>query len=217
MPHSCWVTQCKSIGNQSGEKRVSKLATFHQFTRDTGLQKKWIHAIRREEGKRFMINCHTTICSRHFMDDCFIWTGLLKKRRTLELISVPSLFAWNDWGKQLPTPRQPLQRHNCPPQLSPSPPSMCSLSTLTPSTSSFNKENNERSENTDINIFNTHNCRREQAANSSNFAQLEAKVAELQKQNESLQKENATLNATSVVLKENITGLKKILPREFHK
>ena len=139
MPHSCCVPQCTSLGNQSAEKPVSKFVTFHQFTKDKALRKKWIHAIRRDEGKHFAITHHTTICSRHFTDDCLVWTGFAKKRRTLKSNSVPSLFPWNDWGKQLPTPRRLLQRHVCPSQLITSAPLTCTLSALTPSSGSSKK------------------------------------------------------------------------------
>ena len=215
MPHSCCVPQCTSLGNQSGEKPVSKFVTFHQFTKDKALRKKWIHAIRRDEGKHFAITHHTTICSRHFTDDCLVWTGFAKKRRTLKSNSVPSLFPWNDWGKQLPTPRRLLQRHVCPSQLITSAPLTCTLSTLTPSSGSSNEENIERLDNTDTTV-NAANCPQEQGATCSNFGRLQAKLDELQKQNESLQKQNeslqkrnAMLNANSLLLNESISGLKE--------
>ena len=115
MPHSCCVPavlQCKSRGNQSGEKPVSKFVTFHQFTKDKALRKKWIHAIRIDEGRHFTISQHTTICSRHFAEVCFVWTGLSKKRRKIKPECAPTLFPWNDWGKRPPTvtARRPLQR-----------------------------------------------------------------------------------------------------------
>ena len=115
MPHSCCVPQCKSSGNQSGEKPlkpVSKFVTFHQLTKDMALRKKWIHAIRRDDGRHFTLTHHTTICSRHFAEECFVWTGLSKKRRKIKPECARTLFPWNDWGKRPPTvtARRPLQR-----------------------------------------------------------------------------------------------------------
>ena len=43
------------MGNQSGEKPVSKFVTFHHFTKDKALRKKSIHAIRRDERRHFAI------------------------------------------------------------------------------------------------------------------------------------------------------------------
>ena len=245
MPHSCCVPQCTSMGNQSGEKPVSKFVTFYQFTKDKALRKKWTHATRRDEGKHFAITHHTTILSRHFKDDCLVWTGFAKKRRTLKSNSVPSLFPWNGWGKQLPTPRRLLQRHVCPSQLITSAPLTCTLSTLTPSSGSSNEENVERLGNTETTV-NAANCPQEQGATCSNFALLQAKLDELQKQNESLQKQNeslqkqneslqkqneslqkqneslqkqdAMLDANSLLLNESISGLKEnVLLGEFHR
>ncbi len=198
------------MGNQSRERPVSKFVTFHQFTKDKALRKKWIHAIRRDEGKHFAITHHTTICSRHFTDDCLVWTGFAKKRRALKSNSVPSLFPWNDWGKQLPTPRRLLQRHVCPSQtqLSTSAPLTCTLSTLTPSSGSSNEENIECLDSTDTTV-NSDKCPQEQAEQRANFARLQAKLDELQKQNESLQKQNAILSANSLLLNERISVLKK--------
>ena len=228
MPHSCCVPECTSMGNQSGDQPVSKFVTFHQFTKDKALRKKWIHAIRRDEGKHFVITHHTTICSRHFTDDCLVWTGFAKKRRTLKSNSVPSLFPWNDWGKQLLTPRRLLQRHVCP-QLITSAPLTCTLSTLTPSSGSSNKENIERLDNTDTTL-DAANCPQERGVICSNFARLQSMLDVLQKQNESLQKQNeslqkqnessqkqndslqkqnAMLNANLLLLNESISGLKK--------
>ena len=209
------------MGNQSGGKPVSKFVTFHQFTKDKALRKKWIHAIRRDEAKHFAITHHTTICSRHFTDDCLVWTGFAKKRRTLKSNSVPSLFPWNVCAKQLPTPRRRLQKHVCP-QLITSAPLTCTLSTLTPSSGSSNKENIERLDNTGATV-DADNCPEEQVATCSNFARLQSKLDELQKQNESLQKQNessqkqnenlqkqnAMLNANLLLLNESISGLKK--------
>ena len=208
MPHSCCVPQCTSLGNQSAEKPVSKFVTFHQFTKDKALRKKWIHAIRRDEGKHFAITHHTTICSRHFTDDCLVWTGFAKKRRTLKSNSVPSLFPWNDWGKQLPTPRRLLQRHVCASQLITSAPLTCTLSALTPSSGSSNEENIERLDNTETTV-NAANCPQEQGATCSNFARLQAKLDELQKQNESLQKLNKSLKKQNESLKKQNESLQK--------
>ena len=175
-----------------------------------------------------MDSCHTQKRRETFRDNAsyhyllealhgrlFGMDRFCKKRRTLKSNSVPSLFPWNDWGKQLPTPRRLLQRHVCPSQLITSAPLTCTLSTLTPSSGSSNKENIERLDNTDTTV-NAANCPQEQGATCSNFARLQAKLDELQKQNESLQKQNeslqkqnAMLNANSLLLIESISGLKE--------
>ena len=195
------------------ETKVVK-SQYQNLSRFTSLRKKkrckrnGFIAIHKDKGKHFAITHHTTICSRHLMDDCLVWTGFAKKRRTLKSNSVTSLFPWNDWGKQLPTPRRLLQRHVCPSQLITSAPLTCTLSTLTPSSGSSNEENIERLDNTETTV-NAANCPQEQGAMCSNFAWLHAKLDELQKQNESLQKQDAMLNANSLLLNESISGLKE--------
>ena len=188
MPHSCCVPQCKSRGNQSGEKPVSKFVTFHQFTKDKALRKKWIHAIRRDEGRHFTISQHTTICSRHFAEVCFVWTGLSKKRRKIKPECAATLFPWNDWGKRPPTvtARRPLQR----------PTLQSSFSEFVPSCSSHstNKENEEAA----TCPVTTVNISQEQRAT---YLRIESKVEALQKEIELLKGRNAFLHGQIVDLK----------------
>ena len=59
---------------------------------EKGLRKKWIHAIRRDEGKDFQIKPTTKVCSRHFRENDIKKT--LAGKFQLRPGAVPSLFSW---------------------------------------------------------------------------------------------------------------------------
>ena len=63
MPLHCCVPFCtlKGYRDANGEK-----ISYFNFPKNNMLRAKWIHAIRREEGKNFKINAVTKVCSRHF-------------------------------------------------------------------------------------------------------------------------------------------------------
>ena len=65
MPRHCCVPHCTKKGckDESGKK-----ISYFQFSNDKTLKRKWLHAIRREEGKYFKILNTTTVCSRHFRE-----------------------------------------------------------------------------------------------------------------------------------------------------
>ena len=63
MPSFCCVPNCNQKGytTSSGEK-----VSFFNFPKAYLIRKQWIHAIRREEGKGFVITERTKVCSLHF-------------------------------------------------------------------------------------------------------------------------------------------------------
>ncbi|CAH3143687.1 unnamed protein product [Pocillopora meandrina] len=79
MPSFCCVPNCNQKGYTSslGEK-----VSFFNFPKAPLIRKQWIHAIRREEGKAFVITERTKVCSLHFRSE--------------------------DLRKKAPTERQPL-------------------------------------------------------------------------------------------------------------
>ena len=89
MPTNCCVPDCTKKGyvDENGDK-----ISHFKFPDDPVLRKKWIHAIRRDEGKYFQTKLWTKVCSRHFREYDFIKT--LGGRRKLRMNAVPSLFAW---------------------------------------------------------------------------------------------------------------------------
>jgi len=77
------------------------------FPTEKTLQKKWIHAIRQEEGKHFTITQSTKVYSRHFRD--YDLKKSLAGRMSLRPNAVPSLFSWtrtSPWKRKTPTPRE---------------------------------------------------------------------------------------------------------------
>ena len=104
MPTHCCVPDCTKKGYR--EDDGSKVSYF-VFPKEKVLRKKWIHAIRREEGKYLKINSSTKVCSRHFR------TNDLKKtlagKMTLQPGAVPSLFSWTRTSprkRKAPAPRE---------------------------------------------------------------------------------------------------------------
>ena len=65
MPTHCCVPECKKKGyrDENGVK-----VSFFKFPTENPEKKKWLHAIRREEGKFFKVTKFTKICSRHFRE-----------------------------------------------------------------------------------------------------------------------------------------------------
>ena len=89
MPTSCCVPECTKKGYV--DKNGRKVSHF-KFPDDPLQRKKWIHAIRRDEGVYFQIQQYTKFCSRHFREYNFI--KMLSGRRDLRSHAIPSLFPW---------------------------------------------------------------------------------------------------------------------------
>ncbi|XP_077486820.1 uncharacterized protein LOC144098175 [Amblyomma americanum] len=69
MPTHCCVPWCKQRGPKDpGDNKVS----YHRFPRDATLYKKWIIAIKRDEGIYFKVTKCRRVCSRHFLPSDFI-------------------------------------------------------------------------------------------------------------------------------------------------
>ena len=89
MPMNCCVPECtkKVYRDESGEK-----ISFFKFPTKKSEKKRWLHAIRREEGKYFRVTKHTKVCSRHFR------TGNLRKtlggKYEVKDGVVPLVFPW---------------------------------------------------------------------------------------------------------------------------
>ncbi|KAJ8381255.1 hypothetical protein SKAU_G00020330 [Synaphobranchus kaupii] len=73
-------------------KQTHPYLSFHNFPEDEGRKKKWVQAVRREEGPLFKVTKCTYICSAHFEEgDVFLTPGGLKRVRK---DAVPCRFAW---------------------------------------------------------------------------------------------------------------------------
>ena len=104
MPTHCCVPECTKKGYR--EDDGSKVSYF-LFPTEKTLQKKWIHAIRREEGKHFEIRMSTKVCSRHFRKNDL--KKSLAGKIYLRPGAVPSLFSWTRTSprkRKAPTPRE---------------------------------------------------------------------------------------------------------------
>ena len=88
MPTRC-VPECTKKGYR--EEDGTKVS-FFKFPIENPTKKKWLHAIRREEGKYFKAPKSTRVCSRHFRE------GDIKKslsgKNELKHGVVPSVFPW---------------------------------------------------------------------------------------------------------------------------
>ena len=104
MPMHCCVPKFTKKGYR--EDDGSKVSYF-LFPTKKMLRKKWIHAIRREEGKHFEIKTSTKVCSRHFRKNDL--KKSLVGKIYLRLGAVPSLFLWTCTSprkRKAPTPRE---------------------------------------------------------------------------------------------------------------
>ena len=106
MPTSCFVPECtkKDYLDENGKK-----VSHFKFPDDPLRRKKWIHAIRRDEGLYFQIQEWTKVYSRHFRGYDFVKT--LSGRRDLRSNTLPSLFPWTRTSprkRKAPTARRVL-------------------------------------------------------------------------------------------------------------
>lgn len=83
--------------------------SYHQFPRDEPLKKKWIVAIKRDEGPHFMISSSTKVCSKHFKIKDYI-PGVASGYKILRDTAVPSVFAFSQTKttRMSPKKRTPL-------------------------------------------------------------------------------------------------------------
>lgn len=84
--------------------------SYFGFPKDKELFKRWIIAVRRDEGKHFKVTQSTKVCSKHFRDDDF-FPGYVNGRKFLKEGIVPSTFRFSAQK----VPRRKLQRHNAQP------------------------------------------------------------------------------------------------------
>ena len=106
MPTHCCVPECnqKGVKSPTGEK-----VSFSEFPNESSLRKRWIHAIRRDEGKNWQITRDTKVCSLHFRREDL--RKSLAGRIYLVDGCVPSRFAWSipsPRKRKAPTERLPL-------------------------------------------------------------------------------------------------------------
>ena len=102
MPSHCCVVGCTQRGytTENGEK-----VSFFNFPKGNLLQrKKWIHAIRRDEGREFKITAKTKVCSLHFKPSDLKKT-LTGRIHPLES-AVPSKFRWSVSPKKRKPPKE---------------------------------------------------------------------------------------------------------------
>ncbi|XP_022540997.2 uncharacterized protein LOC111196133 [Astyanax mexicanus] len=94
----------------SNSKRKHPNLSFHDFPKDTRLRGKWIIAIRREESATFtVLRGSTYVCSQHFRpEELYVKEG--GSRARLKKGSVPSRFAWNDFGSRHEDRLTPYER-----------------------------------------------------------------------------------------------------------
>ncbi|KAL1445325.1 hypothetical protein MTO96_029248 [Rhipicephalus appendiculatus] len=102
---------CRSQeGGSISKKQCYKDVSFFAFPKDPLLKKRWLVAIKRDEGKLFAVTKHTKVCSTHFANDDYL-PNVVGGRRYLRVDAVSSVFAF---GKpQRPARRKPRDRQQC--------------------------------------------------------------------------------------------------------
>lgn len=90
MPTHCCVPECTKKGCR--DENGNKISYFKFPIDDPQLKRKWLHAIRRDEGKYFKVTEATKVCSRHFRPGDIKKT--LASKNELRAGVVPSLFEW---------------------------------------------------------------------------------------------------------------------------
>ncbi|XP_049268707.1 uncharacterized protein LOC119382223 [Rhipicephalus sanguineus] len=108
MPVNCCVPLCTQFGSfdKSGNK-----VSYHRFPRDEDTYKKWIAAIRRDEGPLFKVCKATKVCSLHFLQTDFV-ANVANGYRHLHSSAVPSVFPFKQVkpSRKPPAQRAPLHK-----------------------------------------------------------------------------------------------------------
>ena len=82
---------CANVYDERLSRQWRKIS-FYTFPCDELLKKKWIHAIRRDEGPNFKVTKSTVVCSNHFRENNVKKT--LAGKHVLKAGVVPSVFSW---------------------------------------------------------------------------------------------------------------------------
>ncbi|KAM7295191.1 uncharacterized protein ISCGN_024696 [Ixodes scapularis] len=90
------------------------MVSYFGFPRSKDLHKKWIVAIKRDEGKHFKVTQSTKVCSKHFKEEQYL-PGYVNGRRFLKEGVVPSVFRFS----VTKVPRRTLHRNATAPPSSP--------------------------------------------------------------------------------------------------
>ena len=88
---------------------IGRKGFFFNFPKAPLLRKQWIHAIRRDEGKDFVITERTKVCSLHFKSEDL--RKSINGRIYVKEGGIPSKFDWSGPSpkkRKAPTERQPL-------------------------------------------------------------------------------------------------------------
>ncbi|CAN7992631.1 unnamed protein product, partial [Ixodes pacificus] len=99
-----------SVQAKRTERRIWKQGVPFGFPIDPVVRKKWVIAIKRDEGKHFTITKYTKLCSGHFQQSDYL-PNVAGNRRYMKQQAVPSVFAFNVSKKpprKKPCERQPL-------------------------------------------------------------------------------------------------------------
>lgn len=102
---AAYPTAIRKVTHRYREKKVS----FFNFPKAPLLRKQWIHAIRRDEGKGFVITERTKVCSLHFKSEDL--RKSINGRIYVKEGGIPSKFDWSGPSpkkRKAPTERQPL-------------------------------------------------------------------------------------------------------------
>ncbi|KAM7285036.1 tRNA (adenine(37)-N6)-methyltransferase isoform X1, partial [Ixodes scapularis] len=104
MPTYCCVPLCKQSGylDTSGAK-----VSFHRFPRNEDTRKRWIVAIKRDEGPSFQVSMATKVCSKHFVTEDFV-PNVASGQRMLRDDAVPSVFSFKKPKRVRSAPRARL-------------------------------------------------------------------------------------------------------------
>ncbi|CAN8006746.1 unnamed protein product, partial [Ixodes hexagonus] len=85
--------------------------SYHRFPRDATIYRKWIVAIKRDEGPHFKVTKSTKVCSGHFKPCDFI-PGVASGNNLLRDSAIPSVFKFASQPKHRKPPKQ-RTAHRC--------------------------------------------------------------------------------------------------------
>ncbi|KAM7313370.1 uncharacterized protein ISCGN_003236 [Ixodes scapularis] len=98
--------------NRKGFFSLNVQVSFHRFPKLEEVYRKWIIAIKRDEGTSFKVSKATKVCSRHFVESDFVW-NVANGHRLLYEHAVPSVFSFK---KPQVVRKPPKQRTSTVPQ-----------------------------------------------------------------------------------------------------
>lgn len=178
--------------------------SFHRFPKNNENYKRWIAAIKRDEGRHFQVSSVTKVCSRHFLPEDFL-PNVASGLKLLRDSAVPSLFSF----------KKPKQRRRAPRARVPPPVPSQQVVHLRPNTptehlSVGGSQSDDSEPPVLVDLMPSTSAHTECACTCNLAAKVASLEEELVKHKEEIRKQQIEINASRALLKERNDQVHKL-------